>query len=104
MPETERQAVAAEMLEQQLATAKLGLSALSCLVVPAVRQSVHDLAERALRELVDALADVADVARHKFLAPQTAEEAAERHAAGMMLIDQLGQEIQRIRVLEHAVE
>lgn len=103
VPETERQAIAARMLEQQLAAAKRGQSALGNLVVPAVRKSIHDLVELAFRRLVDALGDIAVVARQESLNLAEALAAQDRHAKAMEDIRKLGEEVERIRVLEHSV-
>jgi len=103
VPETERQAIAAKMLEQQLTAAKRGQYALGNLVVPAARQSIHDLAEQALRRLVEALSDTLEVARQESLNLEDALAAHDRHASAMDDIRRLGVEIERIRVMEHSV-
>ena len=104
MPETERQAIAAGMLEQQVAATKRALSALASLVVPAGRRSIHDLGEQALRELAEALGELAEVARRDGLRLEDAQAAQHRHAAAMAGIRHLSEEIERIRVLEHSAQ
>ena len=104
MTEPERRVVAAAMLEEQLAATKRGQTALDSLTVPPVRRSVDDLAQQAFHQLVNALEDLAAVARQDNLRLEDARAAQARHKAAMRDIRHLGTEIERIRVLEHAVE
>lgn len=103
IPESERRTIAAEMVEKQLAATKSGLIALGNVVVPATRRTVHDLVDQALRQLAGSLDDLAKVASRDDLILVEAKAAHDRHASALSRIRKLGEEIKRIRVLEHAV-
>ena len=99
IPESERRAIAISSIEQQLDAARECLSALTTLVVPATRQSIHHLAEGALRRLVASLDDLDAVARLDDLTLDRAQVAHDDHVAALAEVSRLGEEIQRIRVL-----
>lgn len=102
MPESERQAIAAATLRQQAEAATRALSALGTLVVPPVRRTAHEVAEHALHDLAAALRDLAELANQPRLDLEAIHDGCRRHADAMAQIRQLGDELERVLVLEDA--
>jgi hypothetical protein len=102
--ESDRQGLVAQVSIDQLEAARRAIVVLGNLVAPPTRQSIHDLLAAALHQFVEANESLTEVAANESLTAGQALAASARHSDAMAVIRRLGEDIERIRVMEHSAE
>ena len=98
MPEKQRRGLAIDALTAQQLAVNEALSSLSRLIVPPLRQQIHDAAATALTRFMAALADLVTVGSRRDLTAAQAKAASAVYAEALDRVREVTEDIRRLRV------
>ena len=98
MPETQRRGLAIDALTAQQLAVNEALSSLSRLIVPPLRQQIHDAAATALTRFAAALADLVEAGSKQDLTTAQVQAASAVYAEALDQVSEVTEEIRRLRV------